>query len=205
VVGIANVSHNEGELLSDQGRLDEAEPFFREARRVWRAAHYPIGVAASTAGLGRALCRAGRFDEGRALLFEARESFVAIDAPGWVVEAEARITESYGLAGDWKHCRQRADVQLAAPDITDNGPAHAFFLRMRGAARARLGELDEGLADLRHSVEVATASGAVYEIALAWWELGAVASGQEATDATATARQMLADLGVVAVERVTLP
>jgi tetratricopeptide (TPR) repeat protein len=205
VVGIANVSHNEGELLSDQSRVEEAQPFFREARRVWRAARYPMGVGASTAGLGRALTRAGEFDEGQRLLAEAREGFAAIDAAGWVTEVDARITEGYGLAGDWVRCRDGADEQLAIPGIADNGPAHAFFLRMRGVARARLGDRAAGLDDLRQSVEVATASGAVYEVALAWWELGRVADGDEATDATATGQRMLDDLGVVDIGRIALP
>ena len=37
-VGIADVSHNLGEMRSDQGRFDEAERLLREARRIWRAA-----------------------------------------------------------------------------------------------------------------------------------------------------------------------
>jgi tetratricopeptide (TPR) repeat protein len=204
VVGIANVSHNEGELLSDQGRFDEAQPFFREARRVWRAARYPMGVGASTAGLGRALTRSGDFDEGHRMLAEARDMFVAIDAPGWVTEVDARITEAYGLAGDWERCIVAAEAQLADPALVDNGPAYAFFLRMRGVARARLGQVDDGLADLRASVEAATASGAVYEVALAWYELGRVAPGEEGRAAAATGSRMLAELGVTTPDRVAL-
>ena len=205
VVGIANASHNEGELLSDQGHLAEAEPFFREARRIWRAARYPMGVAASTCGQGRAATRAGHFEEGQRLLAQARESFQAIDAVGWVTEVDARITEGFGLARDWSRCLEAATEQLSLPGIAENGPAFAFFLRMRGVSRARLGDLVGSLPALRQSIEVATASGAVYEIALGYYELGRVAPGDEGHEALARGQKMLEDLGVVAIYRVALP
>ncbi len=43
-VDAATGTHNIAEVLSDQGRLDEAQPMFEEALRVWRAADYGIGV-----------------------------------------------------------------------------------------------------------------------------------------------------------------
>lgn len=205
VVGIANASHNEGELLSDQGHLTEAEPFFREARRIWRAAQYPMGVAASTCGQGRAATRAGNYEEGHRLLAQARESFQAIDAVGWVTEVDARITEGFGLAREWSQCLQAADEQLSLPGIADNGPAFAFFLRMRGVSRARLGDALRALPDLHRSIEAAKASGAVYEIALGYYEFGRVAPGDEGSEALNRGRQMLEDLGVVAIDRVALP
>ena len=44
---------NVGEILSDQGRLDEAEPLFRAALRVWKAAGFRAGVAEAEMHLGR--------------------------------------------------------------------------------------------------------------------------------------------------------
>ena len=44
-VDAATGTHNIAEVLSDQGRLEEARPLFEEALRVWRAADFGIGVA----------------------------------------------------------------------------------------------------------------------------------------------------------------
>src|SRR5439155_1347668 len=41
VVNVARAQNNEGEIVSDQGKLEEAEALFLEAQRVWRAARYP--------------------------------------------------------------------------------------------------------------------------------------------------------------------
>ena len=46
VVNVARAQNNEGEIVSDQGELEDAEEScFLEARRVWRAARYPVGIA----------------------------------------------------------------------------------------------------------------------------------------------------------------
>ena len=41
MVDAARAQYNEAEVLSDQGRLEEARPLFEEALRVWRASRYP--------------------------------------------------------------------------------------------------------------------------------------------------------------------
>jgi len=205
VVGIANISHNQSELLSDQGRLEEAEPLSREARRIWRAARYPLGVAAATNCLGRVLTRSGRLDEGIALLEQARSDFAALGAHGWVVEAECRLGEAESYRRRWMDALARADVQLAEPGIQDNGPAHAFFLRLAGVCHARSGHEEEALVLLRRSVEVAETVRNVYEIALGQYELGRIATGEEAVAASARAVHTLDQLGVTGIERVTPP
>ena len=91
------------------------------------------------------------------------------------------------------------------PGIAENGPAFAFFLRMRGVSRARLGDAPGSLPDLRQSIEAATTSGAVYEIALGCYELGRIAPDDEGREALARGKKMLEELGVVAIYRVALP
>ena len=53
IANAATQSNNEAEVLSDQGRLAEAEALLRDALRVWSAAGYQIGVALATSNLGR--------------------------------------------------------------------------------------------------------------------------------------------------------
>ena len=52
-VDAATGTHNIAEVLSDQGRLDEARALFEESLRVWRAAEFGIGVAYATSSLGQ--------------------------------------------------------------------------------------------------------------------------------------------------------
>ncbi len=50
---------NIGEILSDQGRLDEAEAMFREVLRIWTAAGRKEFIALTTSDLGRVESRSG--------------------------------------------------------------------------------------------------------------------------------------------------
>jgi tetratricopeptide (TPR) repeat protein len=74
----SRAQNNEGEIVSDQGKLEEAEALFLEAQRVWRAARYPVGVALATSNLGRVAARVRRFDEALELLSEALAAFEAL-------------------------------------------------------------------------------------------------------------------------------
>ena len=71
----------------------------REARRIWRASGYAMGVAAATNTLGRTLARTGRTDEGIALLREAQQRFEGLVHAPFLAETEARLTEALIFAG----------------------------------------------------------------------------------------------------------
>ncbi|MGC9343947.1 MAG: tetratricopeptide repeat protein, partial [Bacteroidales bacterium] len=51
LLGAAVQENNVGEVLSDQGRLAEAEALFRNMVRASRAARFPIGAALGTSNL----------------------------------------------------------------------------------------------------------------------------------------------------------
>ena len=68
VTGLAMSRYNAAEVLQDQGKLDRAEQMLVNARRTWRAAGFPLGVAAATAALGRIALRAGDDEQASALL-----------------------------------------------------------------------------------------------------------------------------------------
>ena len=63
-VDAATGTHNIAEVLSDQGRLDEAQPMFEESLRVWRSAEFGIGVAYATRSLGQVASRQRRLRAG---------------------------------------------------------------------------------------------------------------------------------------------
>ena len=61
-LGDVDATFNIGEILSQQGRLEEAEPHIREAARLWRSASHAYAPLA-TSELGRIAYRTGRFSE----------------------------------------------------------------------------------------------------------------------------------------------
>src|SRR5206468_922816 len=62
---------NRGEILSDQGRTDEAEPLFRSALRVVRSYEASSRIADVDPQYGRLAARAGRSVEAHAFFDEA--------------------------------------------------------------------------------------------------------------------------------------
>ena len=66
------VALNIAEVLSDQGRTDEAGPVFHESIDVRRAIGIPLEIAEALSLLGRHEARVGNFAEAHARLDEAR-------------------------------------------------------------------------------------------------------------------------------------
>jgi tetratricopeptide (TPR) repeat protein len=86
---------NVGELLADQGRLEEAEPLLRRALQIWRGTADEHGVAFVTALLGRLYARSGRVAEAIELLEDALERFNALHVE---VDAAQRVHGRIALA-----------------------------------------------------------------------------------------------------------
>jgi class 3 adenylate cyclase/tetratricopeptide (TPR) repeat protein len=158
---------NRGEILSDQGKLDEAEPLFRYSLRVARASGTSSRIADIAAPLGRLLARKGSFAEARALLDEARGHYERAGARAELIGTDARIVECLVLAGDAEEALALAQSTLArAGTVAGTFLAIAMLERLRGRALTALGRLDEARAALETSLEEARAKGADYEIAL---------------------------------------
>jgi tetratricopeptide (TPR) repeat protein len=91
-VSAAVSANNVGEILSDQGRLDEAEAAFVAALATFRAAgskyvHYAVR------NLGIVAHRKADTETARALLEEAREGFRSVGAMSELAETEVRINQ----------------------------------------------------------------------------------------------------------------
>ncbi len=117
---------NIGEILSDQGRLDEAEKMFREVLRIWTAAGRKEFIALTTSDLARVESRAGGCSQAMELYGEALLMFEEIGDDGEILETEARIAECRMLQGD-------LDNALASATRRCSGPARAagFLPRSR--------------------------------------------------------------------------
>jgi len=201
---------NRGELLSDQGRLAQAEQLFKYALRIARAADSAPRIADVDGFYGRLAARAGRFDEAQELLLEARAQYVAAGARVEVLLMDARVAEAHAFA-------RRPTEALAACDAAlDSVRAlHGVFaimpylLRVRGWALYELGRVDEARQVLRASLGQAHDRKADYEVALTADVLARVARAAgdvvEAAELESVRDAIFGELGVCEAECVLLP
>jgi tetratricopeptide (TPR) repeat protein len=152
---------NTGEVLSDQGRLEEARRQLRRALRIWRGSEYDWGTAFATTLLGRAAVRAGRYAEGLDLLDQGMAEWKRLRALADVALAEAYIAEALAFAG-------KPDAALLAADraLRDASRTAPLLHRVRGFALAQLGDDDGALHALYASLRDAEERANAYEIAI---------------------------------------
>ncbi len=201
VVNVARSQNNVGEILSDQGKLEEAEGLFLEAQRVWRAAHYPVGIALATSNLGRVAARARRFDGALVLLVEALAAFEALGSEALARETEARMAECFVLAGGFQDA---LEVLPAAVEAAQDTPVLCALLeRLHGYALVQARRAEEAGPHLERSLELARGVDADYEVALTLEALSRTGLG--APDADAESRTILERLGVLSKPLVPLP
>lgn len=193
----ASTSNNVGEILSDQGHLEQAKREFQGALGVWQLAGYSIGVGIATSNLGRAAARSGDLDSAALLLAQARTELTRIGADSLAIEAEGREAERLVLV---PAPAEALAVASGARARADQPVQRAFLDRTIGWALAQQGQVAEAVAKLEESLEAAVSSGTRYEEALTRLALARITS---ADDEAASA--ILASLGVVAVPSPPLP
>jgi tetratricopeptide (TPR) repeat protein len=201
VEGAAMATHNEAEILCDQGHFEEAEALFRETLRVARAAGHRLIEAFVTSNLGRLAARTGRFDEADALLDDAAEKLAAIGSQALALETEVRRAECFVLEGRHRAALDAAERALARAEefgqLDTLGPA---LERIVGYALCQERRPDESLAHFERSLQLARSTQARYEIAMT---LHALASTVGVP--SPETRELLETLGVVSVPSVPLP
>jgi class 3 adenylate cyclase/tetratricopeptide (TPR) repeat protein len=197
--------NNVAEILSDQGRLAEAEPLFRNMVRVSRASRFPIGAALGTSNLGRLAARDGRFPEAHALLDEAAAAFAEIDGGRYVNETQARRAECLVLEARYSEALEVATSLLEASRETPFGGLEALVERTIGLALHQARRPDEGTPHLLESLRIARDLRAVYEEALTLRALADTRAPPDADTYRSESDAILERLGVVSVPKVPLP
>ena len=158
----AETDANVGEILSDQGRLEEAEAHLRRAHRVWSSTGHREGATFAQMLLGRLAARAGRADEGVSLLEETATQMRQVGVGFYAELASALVAEAEAVAGDPQHGLETAEGLL------ESGSRHVALLhRAGGICLGRLGRDRESKRELELAVAAARERAEDYELALA--------------------------------------
>ncbi|HEX4091618.1 MAG TPA: adenylate/guanylate cyclase domain-containing protein [Trebonia sp.] len=158
---------NVGEILSNQGRYDEAERALRPAERVLRASGALAETAFVSSVLGLAAARAGQPAAALRLLEEARASYLKAGEPDEVAATEVGIAEALIYAGRAEEARSRTEELSATPLARPGQPNASALARVRGYALARLGLTSQARQALAESLDAARSRGDAYDEALA--------------------------------------
>ena len=200
---------NIAEVRSDQGRMDEAEPVFREVLDVRNAAGNPLKIAEAWSLLGRHLARVGEHAEALAVLEEARKLFEAegdaedlLTTDAWLIEC--RILEGDGVSA----LPLAAEALRRAETISGVSVVVTHLHRTCGWAHMQAGDLEAARASLDESLRLARLEGenfgimsADYEVALTLNALVRLhgLTGDPADDLAAERDAILEQLGVLSI------
>ena len=170
-VDAAQTDANVGEILSDQGRLQEAEVHLRRARRAWSSTGHREGAAFADMLLGRLAVRTGHAEEGIALLEETAANMRHIGIPYYADLASALLAEAHALGGAPERALDIAQRLLAS----GNGYV-SLLRRSSGIALARTGDRKPARSEIDLALAAARERGEDFEIALALDALAALDS-----------------------------
>ena len=151
---------NVGEILSDQGRLDEAEGHLQRARRVWNATGERQAVAFVDVLLTRLAVRRSSCPDGVPTLEQAAAELHRSGADVFAGFARALVAEAHAFTGD----AERA-LEVARRELETSGRHRPLLQRVSGIALARLGRVAEADEQLRISLASARDGEADYEVA----------------------------------------
>jgi tetratricopeptide (TPR) repeat protein len=158
-VGVAASDSNIGEILSDQGHLDEAEADLLRARRVWSATGDTYAAYADML-LGRLAVRKGLYDEGLPILEQAAVELRQFGLDYYAGFSQALIAEAEAFRGD----PFRA-MEVASRELQANDQLRPLLTRVAGIALARLGQEAAAMRELTHSLNTARERNAAYDTA----------------------------------------
>jgi tetratricopeptide (TPR) repeat protein len=195
----ADTANNQGEILGDQGRLEEAALVIGDAVNVLETGGgYQVVFAFRNLAVVRA--RQGDFAAAHDLLDRADAGLGEDGEPREVADNATRRALVYLLE------RRPADA-LTSLERAGEVAADAWtarIARLRGCAWLQMGRTTDAAVELARAVERAIADADVYEQAVAQDVLSRVVGEPDASKAAAGAAAAFDELGVIAPPRVPL-
>jgi class 3 adenylate cyclase/tetratricopeptide (TPR) repeat protein len=153
---------NLGELLVNQGQLDEAETLLLDSIRIFRATGYPDGQALAETYLGRLLLARGDVEAAAQCLDGARRSFENIGIPGGALEATVPLADCHLRLGDPAEALRLIDEALRRAG-GEAGVLAPSIARVRAAAMAHAGQLPQALEQIAAGLDAARRQQLPYE------------------------------------------
>jgi tetratricopeptide (TPR) repeat protein len=201
MVQLAFYENNVAEIALDQGRIDEAEKLFDSVSRTWRAAGYRSGAAYVQCNLARVATRRGQFERAATLFEDSRREAESVGSQADALEAGSRWAESQIVAGNLVGALARTELELRHAAAMDGmAPQVPLLYRVRGAAFAQLGDLDEATVELQRSLEAARARRVDYDEALTLHLMSALGmgyGGRSPSDLESDSARIFEALGVI--------
>jgi tetratricopeptide (TPR) repeat protein len=147
---------------------------------VWKAAGDRSGVAYALSNLGRLAYRRGSYVDAIEMLEEARAVFLESGADADAVEAEARIGECALMAGRTADALKTAEglLRRVTSGAGASGPLTAMLYRLKGSALVHMCDFGGAEEALEHSIQIAKARGATYDVALTLGALAGLAAAR---------------------------
>ncbi len=185
---------NVGEILSDQGHLNEAEAYLQRARRVWSATGERQAVAFVDVLLARLAVRRGDCARAVPLLEAAEVELRRFRVHAYADFSHALVVEAEALAGNPARALELGREALLTADRQ-----RPLLQRALGVALARLGQADAARAELVSAIATARERGAEYDLAAAMDALDAL--GAAGAEARQERDQILARLKIAKLAR----
>jgi tetratricopeptide (TPR) repeat protein len=157
---VAYTDCNVGEILSDQGQLDEAADHLGRARRIWTGTGERQAVAYLDVLVGRLLVRRGESDQAIPILEAAKDDLGKFKIDAYADFAQALIAEAEAFTGD----AMRA-LEIASRALQEQDRLRPMLTRAAGIALVRLGENKAALRELTHALRSARDRGSEYDVA----------------------------------------
>lgn len=155
---VAYTDCNVGEILSDQGLLDQAMRRLQRARRVWSSTREATMLPYIDLQIGRVAARDGRYEEALTTLTSGAARLRQLGAEAYASFADSLIAEAEAFGGDPERALALVDQLLA---LTDR---YAPLLhRVRGISYARMGANDAAAGELRQALRLARQRDAHYD------------------------------------------
>ena len=168
VIGMAYTLNNRAEILTDQGRNDDARALLIEARRVYlRAAGYRIGVTITTSGSPAWTCTTA-ISTPPEHDFDALGEFADLGSDSYTADTRVRLVELHLAAGHLDQATPALAAARAAATATVGDVQLPIALaRFTATDHACRGDADTARVILAEALDLARAYPAPYEVGAA--------------------------------------